>query len=89
MLIDRRVFGDKGVHIGDSDHHFDVAVGQAFGNFDLVEIFGGVVVDRGPKQISEVANFVGRHELRRMRSDIRQLFLNFGRKVGLENPLPA
>ena len=84
MLIDGRIFGDKSVHVGDADHHFDVAIGQALGDFDLVEIFRGVVVDRRPQQTAQVANLVGRRQLRRMRPDVRQLLLRFGRKIRLE-----
>ena len=63
---------------------FDVASRQALGHFDLVEIFGSVVVDRRPKQAAQIAHFIGRRQLRRMRADIRQLLPRFGRKIRLE-----
>ena len=36
--------------------NLDVAVGQLLGDFDLVEIPGGVVINGGPEQRAEIAN---------------------------------
>src|SRR5208282_1780164 len=55
-----------------------------FGDFDLVEIFGGVVVDRRPEQAAQVANLVGGRQLRRMGGDVGELFLRFRRKIRFE-----
>jgi len=54
---------DKGIHVGDADQDLDVAIGQALGDLDLVEIFRGVVVDRRPEQVAQVGHFGGGREL--------------------------
>jgi hypothetical protein len=59
VLIDGRIFGDEGVHVGDADHDLDAAVGQALGDFDLVEVFRGVVVDGRPEQAAQIPNVFG------------------------------
>jgi hypothetical protein len=38
MRIDRRSFGNIAIHVGDADADADLAVWQAFGQFDLIEI---------------------------------------------------
>jgi len=52
------MFGHEGIHVGDSDQHFDVPDGQPFGDLDLIEIARSVVVDRGPKQCPQIMNIV-------------------------------
>ena len=75
---------DKRIHIGDAHHHLDAAIGQAFGDFDLVEIARSIVIDRRPKQPAQIAHLIGRRQLWRMRADIRQLLPRRGRKIRLE-----
>ena len=84
MSIDGRVFGDKSIDVGDADHYFDVAIGQALGNLDLVEIFRCIVVDRRPKQIAQITHLVGRRELWRAGANISQLFLSLRREIRLK-----
>jgi hypothetical protein len=52
MLIDRSLPGDEGIYIGDADQNSDVAIRQSFRNLDLIQVAGGVVVDRGPQLIA-------------------------------------
>jgi len=56
VLIDGAVARDIGVDVGNADQDLDVAVRELFGDFDLVEVAGGVVVDGGPQQVAEVAS---------------------------------
>jgi hypothetical protein len=49
VLIDWGLLGDERIDIGDADHNFHVAIGGAFGDFDLVEIARSVVVDGRPE----------------------------------------
>ena len=61
MLIDWSLFGDECIYVGDANQNLYVSVGQALDDFDLIEIAGGVIVDRRPEQASEVADvFSGR-----------------------------
>ena len=84
VLIDGGTLADECIDIGDADHDLDISIRLALGDFDLIEIFRSVVVDRRPKQIPQIADFVGRGELWRMRADIRKLFLRVRRKIRLE-----
>ncbi len=36
VLIDRGLFGDECIYVGDANQNLYVTVGQAFGNFDLI-----------------------------------------------------
>ena len=58
--------------------------GKAFRNLDLVKIFRSIVVDRRPEQASQITHLIGSRELRRMRSDLRQLLLRLRRKIRFE-----
>jgi len=71
-----------------ADQDLDVAIGQALGDLDLVEIFRGVVVDRRPEQVAQVGHFGGGRELGRMSGDVGELLLVAGGKL-VRNPLPA
>jgi hypothetical protein len=60
--VERRVLRHERVDVGDADHHLGRAGRQAFGHFELIEIARGVVVDRRPRQVPEVAHVAaGRH----------------------------
>ncbi len=54
MAVDNRAFYDARVHVGDADQHADAAIGQLLGPLDLIQILGGVVVERGPEQLAQV-----------------------------------
>ena len=63
--VEGRAFGNGGSNIGDGDQDANGrpiwgggARPDALGIFDLVEVAGGVVVDRGPQKLAEV--FQGR-----------------------------
>jgi hypothetical protein len=59
-------------------------IGQLLGPLNLVEIFGGVVVDRGPEQLAQILKTgCGRH-LRRMGLDRGQLASGAGGKIRLK-----
>ena len=45
MLIDGALLGDVGIQLSNADEALHVAAWLAFGNFDLVEVAGGVVID--------------------------------------------
>src|SRR5260370_29422080 len=79
---------NKGVYVGDANHHFDVAIRQALGDLDLVEVFGCVVVNRGPQQAAQITYLVGRRKLRRTRADVCQLVPGLSRKIPLETVPP-
>jgi hypothetical protein len=54
MPICRRTFPDEGVHVRDAKQDADVTVREALGEFDLVKIARGWIVDRRPEQFSKV-----------------------------------
>ena len=56
MLVDRSLLGDEGIHIRDADHDLHIAIGSAFGDFNLIQIARSVVVDGGPEQVAKIAN---------------------------------
>ena len=83
MLIDGTGFRDVIVNVSNADQHLDIAVGQLLGDFDLVEVPGGVVVDGGPEQGAEIADVpVGR----RLGTgpEVGQFLLHLWREVGIE-----
>jgi len=82
MLIDRRLFRNEGIDVGDAYHHLDAAVGKAFGKLDLIEIARSVVVDRRPQKAAQIADTATGADLRRIRFQRRQLLGNFRGKVG-------
>ena len=47
--------GYEPIDISDSHQHLDAAPGKTFGDFDLIEIPRGVVVDGRPEKRAEVA----------------------------------
>ena len=83
-LVDGRIFLHKGVDIGDADHDLHVAVGQAFGDFNLIKITGSIVVDGRPQELAKVAHSSSGSDLRRMRPQLRQLRRHFRRKIRLK-----
>ncbi len=46
VLVDRRAFGDEGVHIGDPHKNFGGAVGKSLGHLNLIKVPRGVVINR-------------------------------------------
>ena len=54
MPVDDRALGHARIHIGHANQHADAAIGQLLGPLDLIQIFRGVVVDRGPQQVAQV-----------------------------------
>jgi hypothetical protein len=55
MPVDRRILGYVAIHVGDADADADIAVRQALGDFDLVQIARSVVVDGRPEQAAQIA----------------------------------
>ena len=86
MAIDHRARGDTRIHVGHADQHADAAVRQLLCPLDLVEIFGGVVVDGRPKQIAEVLN-AGNGGRFRMGLNGGYLSICSSGKIGLETVL--
>ncbi len=82
MGVDRGALRDERVHVGHGDEDLDAAVPEAFGDRQLVEIPGIVVVDRGPEQAAEVAHVRGRD--RRWPVDDGELRQGVPGKLGLE-----
>ena len=50
MCVEGEAFADIGVDVCDADQHFNTAVGELFGDFDLIEIARSVVIDRRPEE---------------------------------------
>ena len=48
MFIDRRVFCNRGIDIGDADQHPYIAIRQSLGILDLIQIPRGRIIDRRP-----------------------------------------
>jgi hypothetical protein len=84
VLIDGSFFWYKSVDISDSHHDLDIAVGQAFGDFNLIKITGSIVVDGRPQELAKVAHSSSGSDLRRMRPQLRQLRRHFRRKIRLK-----
>ena len=55
-MIGRSLLGDEGIHVCNADHDLHVAIGSAFGDFNLIQIARGVVVDRGPEEVAKIAS---------------------------------
>ena len=55
VQVDGRGFGYEPIDISDSHQHLDAAPGKTLGDFDLIEIARGVVVDGRPEKRAEVA----------------------------------
>ena len=58
--------------------------GEAVGYLNLIEITRGIVIDRRPEQIAQVANRSTRRHLWRVRVQSRKLLLNLRRKFRLK-----
>ena len=59
MPVDGGFRGHVGIDVGDADA--DANAGRrAVGNLDLIEVSGGVVIDRRPEKIAEVANAISK-----------------------------
>ena len=84
MLVDRGLLRDEGINVGDADHDFHVAIGDAFGDLDLIEVARGVVVDGRPEQIAQIADVSVGRDLRRMGLQFGELLRNLGRKFWFE-----
>ena len=86
MLVRGGPFGDGGVHIGNPHQQTHGAIRKFVHILDLVQIPGTVVVNRRPKQRTQVA---GRGPGIFWRSLIEGLHFpgNFGRKIRLESRL--
>jgi hypothetical protein len=56
VTVDRGALGHAGFDVGDGNENLDGAARQLFRHRELVEIAGIVVVDRGPKEVPEIAN---------------------------------
>ena len=54
MVINRRGFCHKRVHVCDADHHLDIAAGEPLRDFNLVQIARGIVINRRPEQVAQV-----------------------------------
>jgi hypothetical protein len=80
--IERRALGDGGSDIGDADQDTRSAVGGGLGVFDLVEVAGGVVVDRRPEKLGKVFQVCGRG--RQGYADGGELGLGAGRFADVE-----
>ena len=75
-----RIRGDRGVDIGDGDEHADEAGGERFSHRQLVEIPRIVIVDRGPRRPSQIAD--GRSPIDGRVRDGAHLGDGRGREVG-------
>ena len=56
MGVERRARRDEGVDVGDADADAEAAIGEALGDFDLIEVARGVVVDGGPGELAEIGD---------------------------------
>ena len=56
--VDRRQSVDDRIHVGDGHEHFDLVAGQGLGDRQLIEVPRVIVIDRGPEQVSQVADAV-------------------------------
>ena len=83
VQINRRIACCEYIDVSDPYHHLRIAA-EILGDLDLVEVLGRVVVNRGPGEIAQIANFVAGRELWRVRIQLVQLLLDFGRKLRLE-----
>ena len=66
MLVDGSLLGDEGIHVCNTDHDLHIAVGSALGDFNLIQIARGVVVDRGPEEVAKIANIAAGCDLWRI-----------------------
>ena len=65
MVVDRRAQSHARVDVGDRDVDLHSAAGQRFRNGELIEITRSVVVDRSPKQATQIADIGSRADRRR------------------------
>ena len=56
VVVDRGVFPDQRIDVRDRDEDFHRAARRGFGDRELIQILGIVVVDRRPKQAAQIAN---------------------------------
>jgi len=56
VLVGCRAEVDERIDVGDANTDSDGAPFDALGDFDLIEVAGFPVVDRGPRQAAQVAN---------------------------------
>ena len=54
VRINRRVFGNEGIHVGNGNPQSHGALWQYFAGGELVQVHGVVVVDRAPQQRGQV-----------------------------------
>ena len=59
MAVERRTFLHEGVHIGNRHENSDLSASKRFGNGELVQVTGLVVVNGCPQQIAQVAHLAG------------------------------
>ena len=57
MRVNDAALADARIHIGHADKYADAAVREALGPLNLVKVLGGVVVDRGPEEAAQIAEF--------------------------------
>ena len=56
VCVDGRAVFHEGVHVGDGDQNLDGVSGEGFGDRELIQIAGVIVVDRRPQQAGQIAN---------------------------------
>ena len=81
------VLWDECIYVGDADHDLHVAVGEAFGNFDLIQVAGSVIIDGRPEQIPKVTDLACGTDLRGMSFQFGKLLRNLRRELRLETAL--
>src|SRR5215831_6814163 len=87
MHIDRRGLRYACRDARNSDQYPCGSVRQSLGDLNLVEIAGGIIIDRRPEQIAQVSHAGPARRLPGPRLEIRNLCSNLVRKVGMEPAL--
>src|SRR5208337_3165863 len=84
MLIDGRVLRDERIDIRDSYQHPRLTGRQPLSYLNLIEITRGIVIDRRPELIAQIANRSSRRHLWRVRCQLRKLLPNLRREFRLK-----
>ena len=80
--VERRIFPHQGVHIGDRHQNSDLPVRERFGDRELIQVAGIVVVNGRPEPVTQVTQggCLGRSD------DGRQLLRAAAGKSGSKPP---
>jgi len=87
MNVNRSPLRHRCIHVSDTDHHFDAAIGKTLREFNLIEVARSIVIDRRPQQTPQIAHIACRGDLGWMGLQFSQLLRNLRRKIRLKPAL--